>query len=88
MRIRFALLVLVVLTFCVGLGAADDPLVGTWKLNLAQSKYSPGPPPMSGTTKIVAVTGGIRLVADGVNDQGQATHAAYTAKARSSGKSM
>ena len=28
----------------------------------------------------MAVTGGIRLVADGVNDQGQATHAAYTAK--------
>ena len=23
---------------------AADPFVGTWKLNLAKSKYSPGPP--------------------------------------------
>ena len=24
-----------------------DPFVGTWRLNIAKSKYSPGPPPKS-----------------------------------------
>jgi len=28
---------------------ADDPILGTWKLNLARSKYIPGPPPRSQT---------------------------------------
>ena len=28
---------------------ADNPLLGTWRLNLAKSRYSPGPPPKSET---------------------------------------
>ena len=28
---------------------AADPIVGTWKLNVAKSKFSPGPAPRSGT---------------------------------------
>ena len=27
----------------------SSPLIGTWKLNLAKSKFSPGPPPKSQT---------------------------------------
>ena len=27
----------------------SDPIIGAWKLNLAKSKYDPGPPPMSDT---------------------------------------
>jgi hypothetical protein len=26
-----------------------DPILGTWKLNIAKSKFDPGPPPMSKT---------------------------------------
>ena len=29
--------------------AQSDPSLGTWKLNVAKSKYNPGPPPMSET---------------------------------------
>jgi len=29
--------------------AQSNPFVGTWKLNLASSKYNPGPPPQSQT---------------------------------------
>jgi hypothetical protein len=29
-----------------------DPRIGTWKLNLAKSKYSPGPAPQSLTVKV------------------------------------
>ena len=28
---------------------ADDPLLGTWRLDLARSRYSPGPPPAAET---------------------------------------
>jgi len=55
-------------------------LPGTWKLNVAKSKYSPGPAPQSNTVKFAAVDGGIKLVADGVDSQGKKTHNEYTAK--------
>jgi hypothetical protein len=74
------MLFFVVLFVSVGVRAQSGPLVGTWKLNLAKSKYNPGPPPRSGTTKITAVAGGIKLVADGVDDKGQATRVSYTSK--------
>jgi hypothetical protein len=38
---------------------AADMIVGTWKLNVAKSKYSPGPPPQSAMVKIAAIDGGI-----------------------------
>ncbi len=31
-----------------------NPAAGTWQLNVAKSKYSPGPAPKSSTIKIVA----------------------------------
>jgi len=31
---------------------ATDPRLGTWKLNVAKSKYEPGPAPKSLTVKI------------------------------------
>ena len=31
---------------------ATDPRVGTWKLNVAKSKYNPGPAPQSQTLTI------------------------------------
>jgi hypothetical protein len=81
MRPRLGMLFFVVLLVAVGVSAQNDPLIGTWKLNLAKSKYNPGPPPKSPTTlKITAAAGGIRVVADGVNAQGQVTHTDYTAK--------
>ena len=36
-----------------------DPWIGTWKLNAAKSKYSPGPSPKNGRIEITAVKGGI-----------------------------
>ena len=37
---------------------AADPWVGTWVLNVAKSKYSPGPAPKSTTVTIMAAAGG------------------------------
>ena len=78
MRIR-PFMLLVVMLISVGVWAQSDPTIGTWKLNLAKSKYDPGPPAKSLTLKITAVPGGIKVVSDGVNAQGQATHTEVTA---------
>lgn len=57
-----------------------DPLIGTWKLNVAKSKYSPGPPPKSNTVRIEAAGEGQKTTADGIGANGQPTHVEYTAK--------
>ncbi len=44
----FAALVIVLAAGSVLL-AQSNPFVGTWKLNVAKSKYDPGPPPQSQT---------------------------------------
>ena len=65
----------------VVLGQATDPWIGTWKLNLAKSTYSPGPPPKSNTLKIEVVAGGLQKhTFDGLNAQGQPTHSERLAK--------
>jgi hypothetical protein len=80
-RIRSLLLVTAVLSILVGARAQNNPLIGTWKLNVAKSKYDPASQaPKSGMTKIEAVGDGIRLITDGVNSKGQKTHTEYTAK--------
>lgn len=68
------------LAFLTVTAMGADMLPGTWKLNVAKSKYSPGPAPQSNTVKFEAVAGGIKLVADGVDSQGRKTHNEYTAK--------
>src|SRR5258706_5928816 len=62
------------------LALAGDNWVGTWKLNVAKSKYSPGPAPKSQTLKFEATPAGTKLTADGVGADGTATHSSYTSK--------
>jgi hypothetical protein len=60
---------------------AADNWLGTWKLNVAKSKFVPGPPPQAMTIKFEpAADGGIRFTGDGVNGEGQPTHLEYAAK--------
>ena len=56
----------------VGL-AQSNPLIGTWKINLAKSKYSPGPPPRSTTTIFEAVGQGLKYTSEGIDAQGNPT---------------
>ena len=54
---------------------SSDPWIGTWKVNLAKSTYSPGPKPtVPGVVKIESAPGGIKTTIDGVNAEGQKTH--------------
>ena len=62
-------------------GYAADNFLGTWTLNVAKSKYDPGPAPKSQTTKLEAVTdGGVREIGDRVNADGSKTQWEWTAK--------
>jgi hypothetical protein len=53
--------------------AQTSPLIGTWKINLAKSKYSPGPAPRSGTTIFEAVGQGLKITAENTDAQGKPT---------------
>ena len=57
---------------------AADPLIGTWKLNVAKSKYSPGPPPKSTLVKFEAAGEGVKVTADVVTADDKASHTEYT----------
>lgn len=52
---------------------AADPVLGTWELNVAKSKYNPGPAPKSQTRIYEALPGGIKVTIKTVNADGQAT---------------
>ena len=43
---------------------ADDMFVGTWKLNVEKSKFSPGPAPKSSTVTIAARREGQRRIGE------------------------
>jgi hypothetical protein len=76
--LSFVMLTVVAVSATVVLGA--DMFSGTWKANVAKSKYSPGPPPKSNILKFEAVDNGMKVVIDGVNATGQKTHTEYTVK--------
>jgi len=60
---------------------AGDPNIGTWKLNPAKSKFSPGPAPKSQTLTIEAWgDDGVRYVAEGVDGTGKPMHWEFQAK--------
>jgi len=60
----------------LALVAADNPFVGTWKLNVAKSKFDPGPPLQSQTVTIGADN---KVEVSGVDDKGQTINWSYTA---------
>jgi hypothetical protein len=84
MRInRFAIfattLLLVALALSVTAAAADKHS-GTWKMNPAKSKYSPGPAAKSVTLKVEADENSIKIDAEGTDGNGNPTHVEYNAK--------
>jgi hypothetical protein len=60
--------------------AADDPAAGTWKINLAKSKYSPGPAPQSTTVTIKIENNTEIYDSEGVDASGNPTHGSFSAK--------
>jgi hypothetical protein len=74
----------ILLVFCSVLAFAQanaaKNMVGTWKLDAAKSKYSPGPTPKSQVATLSAVDGGMKVISDRVEADGKNTHFEWTAK--------
>ena len=63
------------------LWAQSDPLIGTWKLNLAKSKYTGSEAPKSQVYKYEANgSDGVKFTNDTVNADGTKVHAEYAVK--------
>jgi hypothetical protein len=84
MRTRpFTLLAITLVVSMLMLGTsaqAADNQVGTWKLDLAKSKYSPGPPPKESTLKIEAQADGLKFTIDSIDAEGKAVHLEFSPK--------
>jgi hypothetical protein len=58
-----------------------DNTIGTWKLNVEKSKYSPAPMPLKNLTVTrKAADGGVKVTATGERTDGSAINGSYTAK--------
>jgi len=81
MRIRQAILIVACL-IVAGVGALvqaqNTAPVGTWKLNLAKSKYNPGPAPKSVILKIEAAGMGATTTVDAVAADGTTQRWVFT----------
>ena len=74
-------LVLCTILLAAAAAQAADNFLGTWTLNVAKSKYDPGPAPKSQTTILDTVAGGAtRERGDRVNTDGSRTQWEWTAK--------
>lgn len=80
MRKRLLVIASLVLAMATVTFAADDPFVGTWKLNVAKSKGFSGHAPKSDIGKIEAQDNGIKWTGDGVDAEGKAGHTEFSAK--------
>ena len=65
---------LVVMLPCAALAQSGNSEVGTWRLNLAKSKFVQGVAPKSQTIRIAASGAGIMTVMDTVESDGRVRH--------------
>jgi len=64
----------------VGVALAADVSLGTWKVNVAKSKYSPGPAPKAQTVKYEATGDNMKITVDGTDTTGKPIHNEWTGK--------
>jgi hypothetical protein len=70
-------LISLVMVLSSSIALAADAWLGTWKVDLAKSRYSPGPAPKSYVLKFEAMAGGTQFTGDGVSADGKATHSTF-----------
>jgi hypothetical protein len=79
MNRRHTCIALVLIVSSASLFGAENARIGTWKVNLNKSTYTPGPKPtLASTLRIEAAGQGERVIVNGIAD-GKATNYSYTA---------
>lgn len=79
MKVKMIVLTLAVLFAGVVVSAADDPNMGTWKLNEAKSKFGKGAA-KNHTVVYEAAGDNVKVIVDGTDADGNATHNEWTGK--------
>jgi len=79
MKIRTSLLMLAFCLLAVSAFAANDALMGIWKLNESKSKLAAGGP-KNNTVTYEAAGDSIKVTIDGTAADGSATHSEWTGK--------
>jgi hypothetical protein len=79
MKTQMTGLTLALCFFGAAVCLADDPQMGTWKLNEAKSKFAPGVPK---NHTVVYETAGdnVKITVDGTDKDGKSTHNEWTGK--------
>ena len=82
---RIPTIVLIATSLIVGVAMAADPVVGSWTLDAAKSKFSPGPAPKSATRVYTESADGVSLDGKSVAADGKeaSLHVAYKADGKS-----
>ena len=73
----------VTLALCFAAGTvcfAGDAWMGTWKLNEAKSKFTPGTPKNTMVVYKEAMGGKVKITADGIDAEGKPSHSEWTGK--------
>jgi hypothetical protein len=79
MKAKAIVWMLVLSLFGVGSAYAADAFMGTWKLNEAKSKFSPGSP--KNTTVVYEAAGdNVKITVDGTDREGKPAHNEWTGK--------
>ena len=79
MKARTILLTLLVCIVGAAVCFADDPQIGTWKLNEAKSKIAAGSPKL--TTVVYEAAGdSVKVTVDGTDGTGKPAHSEWTGK--------
>jgi len=72
--------VLASLVAAVSIQAQADPFIGTWRLNVEKSQYSPGPPPRSQVSVWALTAKGVKITTTGIGADGKPTSQDTTAR--------
>jgi hypothetical protein len=81
---RRAILAVLAISVTGTVGAQGDPRIGTWALNVAKSKYTPGPPPAKEIRTYTALGHTINVSVESVDLHGTRVSLRY--EARENGK--
>lgn len=77
---RVATFLVFVLAVSAVILAKDDHSIGTWKLNVSESTFTPGPAPKSEIRTYEAIDNGVKMSREMVDENGKTTSSSLTAK--------
>jgi len=79
MKARMMVLIVAMYAVAIAMSAAENPNMGTWKLNETKSKFSPGAT-KSSTVVYEAADDSVKVTTDGTSGEGKAVHTQWTGK--------